>query len=85
MSRPPLPGHCNVNDGDIDLVGAHEVQGLLAVCRFRHDCHVGPLGDDLPQSLADDAVVVRNEYPDHARPPTAGSGTVTTIVVPRPG
>ena len=82
-------GQRQVHDDDVRLQGLSLLHRFLAGRCLAHDLHVFGLLEQRPQAGAHDRVVVDQEYPhDRSRPrsssgPTAG--TVTRIVVPRPG
>jgi hypothetical protein len=67
--EPSPSGHRDVHDGDVEVALPHEIQHLLSARRFSPHHHPGAFRDDLLQALADDAVIVDEQNPDHASAP----------------
>lgn len=81
--EPRQAGHGDVEDGQVEVVGAGPVDGLGAVTGLGDHLEVGFLVEDEPYAAADQGVVVREQDADALRP-GAGAGTPCGAVSPGP-
>ena len=63
-SIPSMTGHADVHQHDVGVALRRQGNGLGAVTRLPDDLDVGLLGQDHPESEAEQLLVVGEEHPD---------------------
>ena len=69
-----LAGHGEIEDDEVGLVFGDDIQGVDAVGGFGDDFEIGTVAKDETNALADDVVIVDDDYaPGHATSFASGS------------